>query len=225
MDPKDPKDETTTTKQPETTDADATAAGDGQGEPTPTTFTQDQLDAILKDRLARAMSTAKATTKAEILAELGIEDLSTAKKTLAEADTAKKAQMTELEKAQSEIAEAQAKAVQATTEAEVIKAQAAEALLQAAVISQAGNFHRPLQAWLLVDHSKIKLNEDGTYDGIEDALKALAETDPHLIKTDSGTPGPGTPARAKPKSIVEKMIENQSGPAKTAEELRPDISF
>ncbi|KKL27107.1 hypothetical protein LCGC14_1759220, partial [marine sediment metagenome] len=63
----DPKDETTTTKQPETTDA--TAADAGPGEPTPTTFTQDQLDAILKERLARAMSTFTSKAKADVLAE------------------------------------------------------------------------------------------------------------------------------------------------------------
>ncbi|KKM28078.1 hypothetical protein LCGC14_1568240, partial [marine sediment metagenome] len=163
--------------------------------------------AILKERLARAMSTFTSKAKADVLAELGIEDVATAKKTLAEAEAARTAQMTELEKAKAEIAEVQAKAAQATTEAEAIKVEAAEALLQAAVISEAGNFHRPLQAWLLADHSKIKLNEDGTYDGIEDALKALVETDPHLIKTDSNTTGPGTPARTKPKSIVEKLLE------------------
>jgi len=209
--------EGTTTEQPETTDA--TAAGDGQGLPAPTTFTQDQLDVILKERLARAMS----TSEADFLAKLGIDDIATVKKTLADAEAAKKAQMTELEKARAEIAEAETKAAQATTEAEALKAQADEALLQAAVISQAGNFHRPLQAWLLVDHSKIKLNEDGTYDGIEDALKTLAETDPHLIKADDGQPGPGTPARAKPKSIVEKIFEKNQQPS--GEPRRSTVKF
>ncbi|KKL89123.1 hypothetical protein LCGC14_1917820 [marine sediment metagenome] len=220
----DPKDEKTTTEQPET---DATAADAGQGEPTPATIThtQDQLEAILKDRLARSMSTFTSKAKADVLAELGIEDVATAKKTLAEAETAKKAQMTELEKAQSEIAEAQAKAAQATTEAEAIKVKAAEALLQAAVISKAGSFQDPMDAWSFIDRAKIEVQDDGTYKGIDEALKTLIEAKPYLVKTDSGTPGPGTPARAKPKSIVEKMIENQSGPAKTAEELRPDISF
>jgi multidrug efflux pump subunit AcrA (membrane-fusion protein) len=196
-------DETTTTEQPETDNA--TAAGDGQGQAAPpVTFTQDQLDAIVKDRLERA--NAKITS--DLMAELGIEDTATAKKTLAEAQAAKEAQMSELEKAQADIAEAQAQAAQATTEAEAIKVQADEALLKAAIISQAGNFHKPMQAWLLIDRSKIETQEDGTYKGIDEALKVLAETDPHLIKAD-GQPGPGTPTRAKPKSIAEKLIEGQ----------------
>ena len=204
----DPKDKTTTTEQPETTDA--TAAGDGQGQPAPlVTYSQDQIDEMLKPRLDRARDKAKV----DLLAELGIEDATTAKRVLAEAEATKKAQMTELEKAQSEIAEAQALAAKATTDAAAIKAQADEALLKAAIISQAGNFNDPMDAWLFVDRSKIEAQDDGTYKGIDEGLKTLVEAKPYLVKTDSGTPGPGTPARNKPKSIVEKLFEKNQQPS------------
>ena len=212
------------TKQPEPIDA--TAADAGQGQPAPTTFTQEQFDAILKDRLARAMSTSTSKAKADILAELGIEDVATAKKTLAEAETTRKAQMTELEKAQAEIAEAQAAATKATAEAAAIKAAATKDLLKAAIISKAGQFEDPMDAWSFIDRSKIEAQEDGTYKGIDEALKALTEAKPYLVKADNGTPGPGTPARRKPQTIVEKLLVQQEGSApKTAEELRPNISF
>ncbi len=198
---------TTTTEQPENTDA--TAAGDGQGQPAPAvTFTQDQLDAIVKERLARA--TAK--TQADLLAELGIEDPVAAKKALAEAEAAKVAQMSELEQAQAQIAEAQSQAAKATTDAEAIKAKAGEALLKAAIISKAGQFNDPMDAWSFVDRTKIEAQEDGTYKGIDEALKVLTEAKPYLVKAANGQPGPGTPARAKPKSIVEKLIEDQKKP-------------
>ena len=197
-------DEPTTTGQPETTDA--TAAGDGQpGQAAPVTFTQEQLDTILKERLARAM----AGTKTDLLTELGAEDLETVKKTLADAAKAREAQMSELEKAHAQTAEAQAQAAQVTAEAEAIKAQAAEALLKAAVVSQASDFHNPMQAWLLIDRSKIEIQDDGTYKGVDEAIKTLAETDPHLVKAEDGSSGPGTPARAKQKSIVEKLFEDK----------------
>lgn len=199
--------DTTTTEQPEVTDA--TAAGDGQGQPAPKTFTQDELDVILKERLARAMS----TTKADVLKELGVEDVATAKKTLTDAEAARVAQMSELEKAQAQAAEAQAQAAQAVTDAEAIKAQAAEALLKAAIISQSGNLHNPMNAWPLMDRSKIKTNEDGTYEGIDEAIEALIKEQPHLAKADNGQPGPGTPARAKPKSIVEKIFDKNQQPS------------
>lgn len=164
-----------TTEQPETTDA--TAAGDGPGAtPPPTTFTQDQLDAIVKDRLARATT----KTQADLMTQLGIEDIETAKKTLAEADTARKAQMTELEKAQAEIAEAQALATQATTEAAAIKAKADEALLKAAIISKAGNLNDPMDAWQFIDRAKIEAQEDGTYKGIDEALPTITALTPSI---------------------------------------------
>jgi guanyl-specific ribonuclease Sa len=213
-------DEKTTTEQPEET-TNATAAGDGQGQAAPVTFTQDQLDAILKDRLERATT----KTKADLLAELGIEDAATAKKTLAEAQAAREAQMSELEKAQAQIADLEAQSAQAKIEAEAIKAQADEALLRAAIISQAGNFNDPADAWSFVDRTKIEAQKDGTYKGIDEALKTLVEAKPYLVKA-NGQPGPGTPARAKPKSIVEKMLEKQQGAKpQTAEELRPNINF
>jgi hypothetical protein len=191
---------TTTTEQPGNTDA--TAADAGQSDQV--TFTQEQLDAILKERLARATAGAKT----DLLAELGIEDPEVAKKTLTEAAKLKEAQMSELEKAQDQIAEAEAAATKATTEAAAIKAAADEALLRAAIVSQAGEFNDPMDAWLFVDRAKIEAQEDGTYKGIDEALKALTEAKPYLVKQNAQT-GPGTPARAKSKTIVEQLLENK----------------
>lgn len=196
--------EGTTTEQPETTNA--TAAGDGQEgqSAAPATFTQEQLDAILKDRLTRA--TTKATT--DLLEDLGIEDVATAKQTLVDAKTAHEAQMSELEKAQAQITEANARTAEAEIKAEAVKAQAAEALLKAAIISQAGDFNDPNDAWSFVDRSKIEAQEDGSYKGIDEALKSLIEVKPYLIKADS-TSGPGTPARPKGQTIMEKLLEDK----------------
>ena len=214
MDPKDP--EPTTPEQPENPNAD----GGGSGpEPTvPATFTQEQLDAIIKDRLARATT----KTQADLLAELDIEDVAAAKKTLADAKAAQAAQMSELEKAQADIADAKAAAEKATTDAEVIKAAAAEALLKAAIISQAGNLNDPMDAWQFIDRSKIEAQEDGTYKGIPEALKALAESKPYLVKVADGNQGPGTPARAKPRSVVEKLLEDKK---KSDQPRRSTIKF
>ncbi len=196
--------EPTTPQQPEKPNADG--GGDGQGQPAPpVTFSQEQVDTIVKDRLARATT----KTQADLLAELDIEDVATAKKTLADAKTAQAAQMSELEKAQAEIAEAQEATRKATAEAETIKVAASEALLKAAIISQAGHLNDSMDAWQFIDRSKIEVQEDGSYKGIDEALKALAETKPYLVKAENGNHGPGTPARPKPKSIVEKIFEDK----------------
>ncbi len=208
----------TTTEQPETTDA--TAAGDGPGQPAPTvTYSQDQIDEMLKPRLDRA----KDKAKADLLAELGVEDTATAKKTLAEAQAAREAQMSELEKAQTQIADLEAQSVQAKAEAETIKAQVDEALLKSAIIAKAVGFNDPMDAWSFIDRAKIEVQDDGTYKGIDEALKILIEAKPYLVKTDSFTPGPGTPARTKPKSIVEKIFEKNQQPS--GEPRRSTIKF
>lgn len=205
--------ETTTTEKPENDNANG--GGDGQeGQSAPATFTQEQLDAILKDRLARATT----KTTADLLSELGIEDVATAKQTLVDAKTAHEAQMSELEKAQAQIVEVQAQAAQAQIEAETIKAQAAEALLKAAIISQAGSFNDPNDAWSFVDRAKIEAQDDGSYKGIDEALKSLVEAKPYLVKAE-GSSGPGTPTRPKGQTIMEKLLE---GKKKTeAGEQRP----
>jgi hypothetical protein len=159
----------------------------------------------VKDRLVRA----NAKTQTDLLAQLGIEDVETAKRTLADAKAAQAAQMSELEKAQADVAEAKEAAQKATADAEVIKVAAAEALLKAAIISQAGHLNDPMDAWQFVDRSKIEANEDGTYKGIDEALKALVEAKPYLVKVANGNQGTGTPARAKSQTIVEKLLQDK----------------
>ena len=211
--------EPTTPEKPEDPNADGGGAGSEQPK---FIYSQEQFDAMVKDRLARATT----KTQTDLLAQLGIEDVETAKKTLAEADATRKAEMSELEKAQADIVDAKAQAEKATADAEIIKAAAAEALLKAAIISKAGSLNDPMDAWQFIDRSKIETQEDGTYKGIDEALKALAESKPYLVKAANGNQGPGTPARRRPQTVVEKLLaEQQDSSPKTAEELRPTIPF
>lgn len=212
-----------TTEQPEKQDA--TAAGDSQpGQQTLAKFTQEQLDAIVKDRLERATT----KTTADLLAQLGIEDIKTAKETLEAAKKSREAQMTELEKAHATIAALEAQSEAVKIEAEAIKARADEALMKSAIIAKAGNFNDPMDAWQFVDRSKIEVSEDGTYKGIDEALKTLTEAKPYLVKVGNGNEptGPGTPTRPKMKTVAERLLEQQAEQRpKTADELRPNISF
>jgi hypothetical protein len=177
----------------------ANGGGNDQGQQ----FTQEQLNAIVKDRLERA--TAKTTS--DLMAQLGIENIDEAKQAIEDAAKAKQAQMTELEKIQAQIADAESRAVQAEEAQAKIQAQANEALLKAAVMTKATNFNDPMDAWAFVDRSKIKVNDSGAYDGIDEALKEVAETKPYLVKADNGK-GPGTPTRATPKTIAERLLES-----------------
>lgn len=184
-------------------------------------FTQEQLDVVVKDRLKHS----EAKTTSDLMAQLGIENIGEAKKAIEDAVKLKEDQMSELEKTQSQIAGAEAKAKEA--EAKVIEMQIKtdEALLKSAIISKAGNFNDPLDAWQFVDRSKIEKSETGEYTGIEEALKSVMESKPYLIKakTNDNT-GSGTPKRATPKSIAERLLKQNDVP-KTADELRQEINM
>ena len=43
-------------------------------------------------------------------------------------------------------------------------------------------WHNPDRAWRMLDLAEVEINDDGTVEGLEDAIKALAESDPYLIK-------------------------------------------
>lgn len=174
-------------------------------------FTQEQLDAIIKDRLERANS--KVTS--DLMAQLGIENIDEAKKTLEDATKLKEAQMSELEKVQSQVTDAMNQAAQAKADMEAMQIQTNEALLKAAIISKAQNFNDPMDAWSFVDKSKVKIGEDGNYTGIDDVLKELSEAKPYLIKIKEETNGnvrSGTPTRSTSKTVAERLLEKKEKP-------------
>lgn len=213
-------------QQPENENANGGGSGDGQKPTNQNTFTQEQLDAILKDRLERATK----KTRDEILGELGIEDLETAKQTMTEAQKAREAQMSELEKANARIEKLEAQAQAAQHEAEATRAAANEALLRAAVISKAGQFNDPEDAWKFVDTSEIEQLEDNTFKGVEEALSKLAESKPYLVKADQSNSQQqatnGTPARKRMRTVAERLLEERDNSRpQTTDELRPKINF
>lgn len=149
------------------------------------TFTQAELDEIIGKRLARQ--------KADFA---DYDDLKAAK---AELDKLKADNASELDKAK---AEAKAEGIsEATTNANRrIIAAAARALAADA------RFHEPKDAPLLLDLSKVKVNDDGEAD--EDAIKALIDAEvekrPYLVKSKDEPkklkrdPGQGNHGNGKP---------------------------
>lgn len=188
---------------------DKNANGGGDGQKNEVQLTQEQFDAIIKDRLERA--TAKTTS--DLMAQLGIEDVEQAKKTLEDAAKLKTDQMSELERAQAETNEALQQAVQAKADMETMRIKTDEALLKAAIISKASSFHNPMDAWQFIDRSKIETNENGDYTGIDEALKVLAEEKVYLVKGETnGNTKSGTPVRPQSKTVAERLLEKSEKP-------------
>jgi len=119
-------------------------------------FTQAQVDAIVKDRLARK--------------DKQFADYDDIKAKAIEFDKLEEANKTELEKAQAE-------AVTARAEADSAIAEAQSMVLRSAIIAKAAavGFQDPADAYALID--RADLNDDG----IDDALKTLAEKKPYML--------------------------------------------
>jgi hypothetical protein len=149
-------------------------------------LSQDEIDALFSDRAKQAGN--KALT--DLLSALGVKDADELKGKLTKAAELEKAQLTETDRAKAEAAEWKTKAEQAAIDAKAAQDKANETLMRAAVITQAGNFHDPEEAWLLVDKTKITVT-DGKVDGAKEAVEAVVKVKPHLVKT--GSEGKGTP--------------------------------
>jgi len=136
--------------------------GDQGGQQDDRTFTQADVDRIVKDRLARA----KAAPPADY------EDLKAAKARLDELETAN---ATELEKAQKRAADLERQASDAT-------ARAQEALLRSSVVAEAArkNVIDPDAAVALLDRSAIEFDADGNPTNIADAMDSLLKAKPYL---------------------------------------------
>lgn len=125
-------------------------------------FTQADLDRIVKDRLARQ--------KAQFA---DYDELKAKADKLAEFEAANQ---TELEKAQNRAAELERQAQEATERAQ-------QALLRSAVVAEAArkNVIDPDAALALLDKSTLDLDADGSPKNIAEAMDALLKAKPYLV--------------------------------------------
>lgn len=139
-----------------------TAGGESQGQ-TQKTFTQDELNAQIGERLARER------TK--------YADYDALKTKAAEFDKAAQAQLSETEKLKALLAAEQAGRRDADT-------RRVQSLMQVAVMTKAASlgFMNPEDAWLLIDTAALKVEDDGKVSGVDDALKALVTARAYLVK-------------------------------------------
>ena len=167
------------------------AAGAGQNR----TFTQEELEDILGERLAREREKFK--------------DYDELKKASDELSKLKQAQMTELEKAQ-----AAAKA--AEEEKQKVLAMANERLIKGEVKAAAAElgFVDADAAYALLDKAQVKIQDNGTVDGVKPALEALLKAKPYLNgQAKPGSVGTGTNPGAGNvgKSDMNKFIRRMAG--------------
>lgn len=136
--------------------------------PDPKTFTQEDIDRIVSDRLKRQKE------------QFG--DYDDLKKKAAEFDKLDEASKTELQKAQDAAAKAEADKIAAEQRETENTARANEKLIKAEVkAAAAGRFIDADAVIALIDRTDIKVSDDDSVTGVAEALDKLAADKPHLV--------------------------------------------
>lgn len=162
------------------------------------TFTQEELNAIIADRLRRA----------EVTYTQKYADYDDLKAVAAKWQEHEQEQMTELEKAQIRAADLEA-------ERDTALQQAQDRLIQAAFVAAAaevGAAH-PQDAFSLADLSGVVVGEDGQVEGVSTAVQALADAGRLVLKGKPQAPGldagagGGEPPKGKPVQLTSEELE------------------
>ncbi len=167
--------------------ATGTEPGKPSGATTPPekTFTQADLDNIVRERVAKEQATT--------LKKLGVAKLDDATAAISKVKEIEESQKTEQEKLAEKAREAEYRAMQ-------LEERSKSALFEAAFIKQASkpgmvSGDRLDAAWKLLDTTKLSINDNGGVEGAADALTALLEAYPFLkAESTKPTPAPKIPA-------------------------------
>lgn len=186
------------TQAPAATPADAPGGGTQPAQGEERTFTQAELEAILKQRLDERKNK-----------YADYDDLKAKAQKLAEIEEANKS---ELEKAKDA-------ADKAKKERDAALAKAQDTLIRAAFVAEAakaGAAH-PEDAYALADRSGVEVAEDGTISGVEAAVKALVEGGRLVMakriapSLDGGAGSGNTPGGDAPLSAEELEAARKAG--------------
>jgi len=158
-------------QQAERQDAEDTRdTGSDQDKTATRTFTQDELNAIINDRLARERNK--------------YSDYDDLKKAATQLQEIEDAQKSEAEKLQEALAQAQQEREQ------LLEARKRDRIEMAVLTAaQKANWRDPQDAMRLIDTSVLEVSDEGVK-GVEDQLKALAEKKPYLLREAEGRMSP-----------------------------------
>ena len=160
------------------------------GTPTERTFTQADIDAVVKERLARQ----KRQTES---AYADYEELQAKAAKLAEIEEATK---TEADKLNDRVAAGEAALDALKVDNERLAQERTDALIQSSVVAKATTlgFRDPADAVSMLDMAALELQDDGTVTGADEALTALSEAKPYLLTGTAPHPqlGPTAPGRS-----------------------------
>ncbi|HDX9631824.1 TPA: phage scaffolding protein [Bacillus cereus] len=177
-------------------------------DPTNLPKSQEELDELVKKRLERERkkSPEKYGDYDDVKAKLAAFEKAEEER--------KKQEMTEVERLQAEKEEADKKALEASEAAQKAQEKANTRILNTEIksVARALDANDPGDVLALLDKSSIQLDENGNYQGVEDAVNALKESKPWMFKKvvgadAAGGANPGTNPRANEILALEKELE------------------
>lgn len=173
----------TTVEEPDKTQSALDKPNDKSGSTEGKTFTQADIDRILKERLDREKS--KQAETADRLKKL--EEYEAAE------EERKKAEMSEAERLKAEKEEASKKAEEASESAKKATEAANKRILDSEIRSIARSLHANdvNDVLVLIDREGVEIDDDGNVKGVEDAVKALKESKPWNFKAPVGADASG----------------------------------
>lgn len=173
--PETPPDDTTTPPEAETPDK------------VVTTDTTDDVT-LSQKALGSRIDRAKSTGSKEALKALGFESVEDAEAALKAGKEAQDAALTEKEKADQDLQALKDQGVVDKTAREAAEQKALDAELKSEALGMMGIFASPAQAFRLLDLSEVKQNDDGSFEGLEAAVKALAKSESWTLATGKNKP-------------------------------------
>jgi hypothetical protein len=210
-----------TKSQVETDATETTTPGEAEKKPVKT-FTEDELNEIIKKRLERERK------KYE-----GFDEIKAEYERLKKAEEERKqAEMTELERLQAKLAELEKQA----QEAEQAKSQALEAANKRLIKSEFRLIAKELgvrsealdDAFVLADLSAVEVDEDGNVKGVKEAVEALKKAKPYLFGGNEyadPTPGNNETKRADSKESMKRKLQELAEKARKSGRIEDKIAY
>lgn len=167
------------------TQATATTPADITGSQAVATFTQADVDRLIKVRLERERDAAKKKQTEKY------GDYDALKAAAAELQKIKDADKSEIEKAAGQATKLEAQITELQGQNARLAQERSDALVRSAITAVAITlgFNDPNDAYSLIDLAKVLVDEDtGEITGIEEQLKALGEAKPYLLQAQQGQP-------------------------------------
>lgn len=144
----------------------------------PRTFTQDELDRIVNERVNKAKQSVSAQFR----------DHKELQEKAARLEELEAASQTESQRLQAQLEKTNRQVAELTARESAAQERAQTAIVKAAVVRSASqaNAADPEDVFALMDHSLVSIDENGTPVGVERAVEALLSAKPHLVRRGSG---------------------------------------